>query len=155
MSPLTWQAPEFEYHEKTPLWYWVTVGIAVAFLAIAIWQHNFIFAILVVIGEILILAFGAHQPKVVSFSLGEEGLRLGDEPVHPLGTIDAVSLPGYSFEDFSTMVIHFRGKLRVPLHVTIPSEVLPSAREFWSRNNIPEIDHEHTLMESFERYIGF
>ena len=155
MSPLTWQAPEFEHRPKTALWYWVTVGIAVVLLILAIWQRNFAFAAFIVVGEILVMAFGSREPKTISYSVSQEGFRAAEEPVHPLGTIDAVSLPGYSFDEFTTMVIHFRGKLRVPMYTIIPSETLPAVREFWSRNNIPEIDHEHTLIEAFERYIGF
>lgn len=155
MSPLTWQAPEFEHHPKSASWYWTTVTLAIILFIISVWQRNFTFSLLIVIGEILIIVMASREPKIISYSLSQEGFLVGTELLHPLGTIDALSLPGYSFDEFTTLVIHFRGKLQIPLYATIPSDTLPAVREFFSRNNIPEIDHEHTLTESFQRYIGF
>ena len=76
MEPLAikWEAPEFELREKGVGWYWTTIIIAVLMLGAAVWQGNFLFAVLVVIGEILVLVWSGKEPPMVTFRITDKGL---------------------------------------------------------------------------------
>ena len=81
LEPIEWEAPEFEYHEKDPLWYWGSMIIAVIILGIAIWQKNFLFATFIVVAEILLMTIGGKQPRLIRFRIDDRGFEIiGDFP---------------------------------------------------------------------------
>ena len=63
----TWKAPEFQYRSKGVSWYWMSIIIAVAIIAFAIWEHNFLFGIFIVIAEILLITWGNEAPRTIDF----------------------------------------------------------------------------------------
>ncbi|MDP3892652.1 hypothetical protein, partial [Nocardioides sp.] len=66
---IEWRAPEFYYREKGVSWYWLSIIAAIVILSVSVWQKNFLFAVFVVIAEILMLVWAGRKPREISFSL--------------------------------------------------------------------------------------
>ena len=72
---ITWEAPEFEYRPKSVSWYWISIIIAAAIIAFAIWERNFLFGIFIVIAEILFIAWGNETPATIALPSPKTTLR--------------------------------------------------------------------------------
>ena len=62
---ILWEAPEYIYREKTMRWYWANIAVATVLIAIAIWQHNFLFGFFIFVAEILLLAWSQREPEKI------------------------------------------------------------------------------------------
>ena len=79
-QPLSWQASEYVHHEKQVLWYIALAGIAAALFAISVFLINsWTFAILVVFLAVIVGVMARRPPKVVSYALSPEGIRVDDK----------------------------------------------------------------------------
>jgi len=71
---LSWQAPEFEYHTKTPDWYWA-IGLIVLSASIASFiRGNFFFGAFILIAGILLFIYGIKKPRIVMFEITDDGV---------------------------------------------------------------------------------
>jgi hypothetical protein len=81
IAPISWTASEFVHHEKPAGWYGVVLGSGV-FLAIVVFfltgrGLSGIFASFVVILSVIaMLLVGKRQPRVLSYSIDEEGISI-------------------------------------------------------------------------------
>ncbi|MEK7187821.1 MAG: hypothetical protein AAB691_03170 [Patescibacteria group bacterium] len=85
---ISWEAPEFEHHEKDVLWAWGSIILAVVVLAFAIINRNFLFAIFIVIAEVLILTWGHREPRDLTFEIDEKNLVIAGRERHALRDLD-------------------------------------------------------------------
>jgi hypothetical protein len=156
MPGIRWEAPEFEHREKSATWYWMTIVIAVLLLAIAIWQRAFLFGLFILIAEILVIVWGAAEPRSVHFELTEKGLKIGERRFYPMRELKSFSadLEGTFDEIYPDIVLTFHHHFRTPLRLKAPMAWLPEIRREL-RAHIPEQHFEPGFMEILEKYIGF
>ena len=77
-SKIKWSAPEYEFHEKTPEWYW-TLGIITAALVLAaVILRNFLFAVFAVLAGFSVGLYGARRPRLVSHEINSGGVSFGN-----------------------------------------------------------------------------
>src|SRR3989338_698485 len=74
---LIWDAPEYEYYEKTTDWYWWVGLIAVILLGIGVWQKSFLFAVLVLLSWFTIALYAVRKPQLITCAIAERGLVVG------------------------------------------------------------------------------
>ena len=110
---IEWKAPEFEYREKDVSWYWLSIIAAVVILGAAVWQKNFLFAVFVVIAEILMLVWAGRKPREITFSLNEKGLTMSGNKSRTFpqdaNSTENTGLPSSSLHD---KTIEYSGKVR-------------------------------------------
>lgn len=103
-NAVNWQAKEFIHQEKDGLWY-ALFGITVAVLmALAIFvMGSWTFAVLLVViaGAILVLA--KRPPRVMSYSLSDKGLHIGDT-LHSFSDFRAFGVI-HDGQEYSVMLI--------------------------------------------------
>jgi hypothetical protein len=156
MPGIRWEAPEFEHRPKTAGWYWTTVVIAVVLLALAIWQKSFLFALFIIIAEVLVIVWGAIEPPTVKFELTDKGLRVGERRYYPMRELHSFSADSEGILDpaYPEVVIRFRHHFRTPLRIKAPMSWLPEVRRELQAH-IPEEHFEPGMTEVLERYLGF
>ncbi|PIR44250.1 hypothetical protein COV23_00910 [Candidatus Wolfebacteria bacterium CG10_big_fil_rev_8_21_14_0_10_31_9] len=149
---ILWQAPEYEYNPKDVSWHWISVIIAVVLITIALWQKNFLFAIFIVIAEIIVLYFSNTFPRIWNFKIDESGLTIGENrylfsdmqsfDIHEVG------------EDYKELVFKLRSKfktvLRVFIHKDDEEKIKEKLLEF-----LPQEDLQVSLADLLERFIRF
>ncbi len=78
LETIEWEAPEFEYREKTADWFWI-VGIAtITLIILAFFFKNMLWGILATVGGFSISLYGAKKPATVKFKIDPKGIRVGD-----------------------------------------------------------------------------
>lgn len=152
-----WRAPEFEYREKTALWYWVTIGAALTILALAIWQKNFLFGVFVVLAEVMLIVWGNQEPRMVDFKLTQDGLRIDDRKTYDYKEMESFAWDDSSPGDWASLVFKFKKHLRPKLKISFPKtqrdQVKMTLRRF--ATEIIEAEWENSLLDSLERLIRF
>lgn len=73
---LTWQTEEYVHREKSPDWFWALGVIALAGAAIAVIYKDTLFAILIILGAIILGVLAARTPKVIEISVSDEGIKI-------------------------------------------------------------------------------
>jgi hypothetical protein len=63
-----WKANEYVYHEKTVDWYWYFGLTAVVLAGSAIWLHNILFAVIIIIGAFTMLLYANKHPRELEYT---------------------------------------------------------------------------------------
>jgi hypothetical protein len=150
---LEWEAPEFEYREKTVSWYWISIIIAALIVAFAVWQQNFLFGIFIVIAEVLIILWGSREPRMLTFILTDSGIHIGENKFHTLKEFESWSTEETA-DGWHEIGFNFQSKIKVPLKILAPSETLDEIRKNL-KPILREVEHQTTLIESIEKLLGF
>ena len=74
---IRWNAKEFQYYHKTIEWYIVLFVISGALVFSAFFLGNFLLGVLLTIAAIVIAMAAARAPRVVPYSIGVSGVRIG------------------------------------------------------------------------------
>lgn len=115
---LQWKFPEYEEHERGILWYVMAGIISASFLTYAIIVSNFLFAIIVVIVDLIILIQINRRPDRVDFKITDEGIVIGTS-FTPYTNISKFWII-YNPPKVKTLYINFKSTIRPD--ITIPLE---------------------------------
>src|SRR3989338_5716211 len=74
---IIWHAPEFKYQNKDISWYWLTIIMAGILFLISLWQKNLLFAIFIIIAEIMLVIWAQELPKTIQFKINKKGVQIG------------------------------------------------------------------------------
>lgn len=150
---ITWEAPEFEYREKDVSWYWISIIVAALIIAFSVWERNFLFGFFIVIAEILVIAWGNKEPRMVQFKLDESGIEVGQHKSHSLKEFESWSTEPMN-DGYVELMFNFRAKLKVPLKMLAPEEKLEDIRKNL-KLLLREVEHQSTLIDAIEKLLGF
>jgi len=150
---IVWVAPEFKISEKKPLWYWISIVIAIFLLGAAVWQQNFLFGIFIVIGEILIIIWGNKEPRAIEFRLTEHHLTIFGNLHYHLSDIEHFSIDENENE-WANVSVRFHRALRPNLKFMTPQEHTSAIRERFGQY-APHVPWEDSFIDSLEKFLGF
>lgn len=153
MASLEWRAPEYDYRKKDVSWYWISIIIAVLMLGFAAWEKNFPFGFFIVVAEIMILVWANTEPPILHFELGDKGVSIGEHKFHQYTEFVNWSVDEETAGDFVNLFFQFH-RPRPKLKVRLPREIVNDAR-LALKKFLPEVKHEHSLVDSIEELIGF
>ena len=85
---LSWTALEYEEKEKSTDWFWALGVIVVTSSITAIIYSNYFFAILLIIGGLMLGIFAKKKPAMISYELNNKGLVIGNR-LYPYENIKA------------------------------------------------------------------
>lgn len=78
-QPVNWQATEYIHQEKDAKWFILFGLVLIAMLAVAIlFMKSWTFAVLLVVIAVVIVVFAKRPPRILSYSLSDKGLHIGD-----------------------------------------------------------------------------
>jgi len=75
---ISWAVPAYTHSEKSVDWFWALGIVAVTSSIIAILLANYFFAILIVLGGILMAYFAHKEPETLYYELDKKGLKVKD-----------------------------------------------------------------------------
>ena len=150
---IKWDAPEYEHREKEVSWYWISIIIAAALIVFAVWQKNYLFGLFIVIAEILFILWGSRPPRILNFVLTDEELSIHDQKLYPLKKFESWSV-NKNDATWADLHFYFRARLKTPLRVIVPIARLDEVRTSL-KSLLPEIEHEVTVIDSIEKFLGF
>ena len=148
MKEIRWTAPEFHYHEKGPSWYWLSVIIAIVVAGLAIFLNNFLFAIFVVMAEVMMLFWARQRPRELEFYLDERGLVINGRKFYPYEAF-------MGFASYGHEVI-FQKKGRLASYVKVMAYPSDASRiKIFLSGRLPEIEYEESLFDHIFKLLRF
>jgi hypothetical protein len=78
LEKIEWEAPEYEFHEKSPDWFWTLGIITLALFLSAVLLHSFLFGFLILLAGFSLALFGARKPNIVSLKVNAQGIHIGN-----------------------------------------------------------------------------
>ena len=157
MEEIRWVGPEFERHNKGPLWDTVVVIIAALLIVIALlWQRNFLFAVFIGIAAAAMIFWGRKEPPLVEFVVDGEGLAIGARALYRYGELSGFAVSPYPVAtgDFAEIVFHRKEALRGHLKIFIPVADVDRVREALAEF-LPELEYEESFADHLSRIIKF
>jgi hypothetical protein len=151
INRIEWHAPEYDHQEKSPDFLW-TVGIAAGVVCIlALWFHNYVFAIFVLISGVCLIFFSTREPHIMHFIIDNEGINLGRD-THPWKTITGFNLIEH---DSRTKLIILTTKRFMPMYtIPLPNELSQEIKESLLKK-VPLIELEESASMKFMEKLGF
>ena len=121
---LTWQAYDHIRTEKGSDWYW-TVGIISGALSIlSIFFGNFILAITIILGTVIIFASINTPPKIVRYEINQKGVVTG-EILYTYSTLESFYVIDEDGFDRDRLLLKSRKTLMPLIVIPLGSEVTP------------------------------
>jgi hypothetical protein len=141
---LSWDVPEYEQHVRDRKWYIIAALIGLALIAYAIFTHNYLFALIIVIIAFIIISRDNQAPMKVRFTIEDGGIRLGQK-FYEYDKFKNFSVVFRPQDDIRNLYINFNNSVRP--HLSIPlkgndpmlvrSQLLRYMKEDLSRNDAP------------------
>lgn len=156
IKEIKWVAPEFEYFAKDITWHWLVVILGIIFIAIALWQKNFLFAIFVIISVLLILFWGKQKPRDVEFTLDEHGLDIEKKKFYPYHSFEGFSVrpPITKDEEFTDLVLKFKARFRPYFKICIKTKDTEKFKKY-TNQYLPEIEYEESVADHIAKILRF
>lgn len=147
MDPLTWTAPEFHYYERTSSWYIASIIIALAIMVFALIQRNFLFAIFIVIAELLVLFWAKQEPQVVEYAIDDRGVLLSQDTLRSFTEIQGFAIvTDHPDAPYAELVLRMKRKIATDVKLLIPQEGIGAIKEAL-KEHLEEIEYEETFAE--------
>lgn len=152
-QPLSWQGHEYVHTEKTPDWYWALGLIAVAGAVASLLFNNVLFAVLILFGAFALALFAAREPKEVTFTLTQRGLRVNDV-LYPYQSLESFAVDELSKNHIPKLIIEskrmFTPTLIIPLENVEEDHVHDFLLDF-----LPEEEHVEPVSHRIMEWLGF
>ncbi|MEK7181249.1 MAG: hypothetical protein AAB738_02865 [Patescibacteria group bacterium] len=154
---IKWEAPEFEYREKTVLWYWVVIAVATGILALTVWQKNFLFGVFVIMAGVMIIVWGNREPRMAGFKLTQDGLVIDERKTYAYKEMEGFALDDSGEGEWAQMFFKFKSHLKTKLKISLPKTESDEIRKVIGSMapEVAEVEWEHSFIDSLERLIGF
>jgi len=141
---ISWESPEFHYHDKDEAWPAIVVLVGAAVAGFSLWQHNFLFFVFSLIATGLVLVWGRRRPRIFVFSLGKSGVHI-DGRLYPYRDFDGFAI-GEDVLQLST-----KSPLRPRFTLIMPDEKVDKVREYLLAF-LPEIEYDESFIEALGRW---
>ncbi len=149
---IEWKAPEYEFREKSPDWFWAVGIISVALIFLSVIFKNFLLAVLILVGGFSLILYSAKKPNIVSFSLTPRGIKIGNKI--------------YDYENLKCFWLNYNPPTRKELLIESKKTFMPHVAIILGGQNPNEIRNyllrfmkeekiEESLITSIAKLIGF
>lgn len=153
---ITWSAPEFEYHHKNAGWYLGVVVIAIAVAALALFQGNFLFAIFTAIAAVLVIKWGAREPRYLDYALTDGALVISGGKAYPYEQLAGFATRRMdALEDgLSELILRKKHRLGSYIKAFFPTRHTEEIK-FALNKHLPEIEYEDSMADHLSKFLRF
>ncbi len=152
ITPIEWSAPEYTHKARTNDWYWSIGLVALVGMVGALWFHNYIFAIFILVSGVCLILFTLRLPQEVTFVVKETGIGIARED-HPWSEIKGFKIK--TDTPYSKLLL-LTSKKFLPIYtVPFPPEKSQEIEEFLLKfiQVIEELDESPSMV--FMEKLGF
>jgi len=79
INTMNWTVPEYTHKERGNDWFWALGLITIVACGIAIWLHNYVFSIFIIISGASLILFTLRHPQDVTYIIETKGLSMGKD----------------------------------------------------------------------------
>jgi hypothetical protein len=148
---IAWSALEYEEKERHPDWFWALGVIIFASSVTSIIFGNYFFAILLIVGGLLLGFFAIKKPDLIFYELNEKGLQIKDR-IYPFENIKSFWVQK---EKTPTLFIRSERLLLPIISVPIEENLIEKIHSLMLVKNIPEEEMKEHPSEKIMESLGF
>lgn len=154
---LVWSALEYEEKERSSDWFWA-LGIIVITSSIAsIIFESYFFAVLLILGGLLLGFFATKKPDIITYELNDKGLQIGSR-LYPYENIKAFWVqadftPGADVKPI--FFIHSERAFMPVLSIPINLDIAEDIHSIMSEKEIAEVEMKEHPSEKIMDALGF
>lgn len=153
LNTVEWRVPEYSHKERENDWFWTIGLITVVACGIAIWLHNYVFAIFLLISGASLILFTLRHPQEVTYKIETKGLSMGKD-LYPWKGLKSFNIKNIEHEPYAKLMIE-TSKYFLPVYtIPVPKDLETRVKEtlllVLSRS---EIDESRSMV--FMEKLGF
>ncbi|HNX11038.1 MAG TPA: hypothetical protein PKI61_02760 [bacterium] len=120
---MAWQIKDYEHRGHNKKWYLIAGAVGIALIVYAIFTHNYLFGLLIVMAGTLVYFLDQQEPLIIDFSVSGSGIHFGPRliPYERLKDFAVVFRPD---DNIKTLYLNYkntaRRRLSIPLNGTDP-----------------------------------
>ncbi|OGF89435.1 hypothetical protein A3I27_01535 [Candidatus Giovannonibacteria bacterium RIFCSPLOWO2_02_FULL_43_11b] len=152
LTLFSWEAEEFEHHEKGKDWFWAVGIVTFGFFALAIILQNYLFAIMVLIGGFAVALHGSKKPKIIHFAITSRGVTV-DKVLYTYDNLKYFWInydPPHIRDLYLISNKTFQPQITIPLWNIDPNEIREHLLKFLEEKEI-----EESLFDTIARFFRF
>lgn len=122
---MNWKFFEYEEYHREKSWYIMAAIISGGFLVYAIWVLNYLFALIIIITDLIILIQITRKPSKIDFKITEQGIIIGNSfyPYRNLNNFWIIYNPPKSKSLYFSFKATLRPDITIPLENKNPLRV--------------------------------
>ena len=152
ITKIEWEAHEYNYYEKSLLWFLIYFIISFAILGLAVWFKNWTFVFLIILGASLIYIYALKPPRKIKMRIDARGITVEEKL--------------YFYKDLKSFWIFYDPphvkylsliskklivpQIKIPIGKQDPNEIRKMLLKF-----LPEEEHEESFADILARIIRF
>jgi hypothetical protein len=125
IEPIQWQAPEYTHKNQSVDFLWTIGLVALVGCIIAIWKHNYVFGIFILISGACLIFFTLRKPEYITFSIDNDGIKMGKDN-HPWKSIKSFNIKENT--PYNKLIIETTKKFLPIYTLPIPSVITEEVR---------------------------
>lgn len=146
-----WRAPEYTHKKKSADFFWTIGLVAIVACIIAIWLHNYLFAIFIFISGGCLILFTLREPQEMAFSIGNEGISMGKDKYA------WAKIKGFAIKkgNGSNKLMIVTSKYFLPIYtIPLPQNITEEVRSSLLKV-VPSVEIEESRSMLFMEKLGF
>ncbi len=148
---IEWQAPEYEDKKRSIDWFWALGIIVVAGSITSIIFGDYFFAILLILGGLMLGFFATQKPGMVTYEMTEKGIKINTE-FYPFKNMKSFWIQMEpKFILFIKIDRFFMPIISMPIEMDKAEEI----NKLMIENNIPEEEMKPHMSENIMDNLGF
>ena len=128
INTLQWSAPEYSHKERDNDWFWTLGVITIVACGIALWFHNYLFAVFIFISGCCLIMFTLRHPQDVTYIIETKGLSMGKD-LYTWRSLKSFNIKNKEEDAFAKIIIE-TSKYFLPVYtIPLPKELENEAKE--------------------------
>lgn len=153
INTIQWSTPEYSHKERGNDWFWAIGLITIIACGIAIWLHNYVFAVFLLISGCCLIMFTMRHPQDVTFIIETKGLTM-ERDLYEWKNIKSFNIKNNDSDVYAKLLIetskHFLPIYTIPLPKEMVGEIKETLLKLIPRS---EIDESKSMI--FMEKLGF
>jgi hypothetical protein len=152
MKHMEWDVLEHSYVERSNDWKASVIIIAASFVALEIFLHNYLLALLTIIGTGTLVLIAGRKPNLMHVTLGEKGVLAGSV-FYPYNTLDAFAVVTHGTHH--KILLESRKTIMPLIIIPVPEEVDPEKVHAFLEAYLEDKDLQEPFLHLIMEYFGF
>jgi hypothetical protein len=151
---ITWSAPEYTHKERSVDFFWTIGLITVIVFVLALWFHNYLFAVFILISGACLFLFTIRPPEEVIFTIESQGIHIGRD-MYEWENIHGFTIKKRKRDEPYAKLLIKTSRYFLPVFtIPLPAELVDEAREaLLKATTLIELDESPSMQ--FMEKMGF
>jgi hypothetical protein len=150
---IVWSVPEYDRPTRDKRWYIIASIVALVLIGYAIYDRNYIFAMIILIGAVLLMVFDRHEAQLLEMKIDGTGIHIGSS-FYEFDELKDFFIVYRPQENVRNLYFHFKSAIRQRLSIPLLQSDPIAVRDFLRRFLPEDLDKTNQpLSESLTKLL--